>query len=240
MLHATKGIVLKALKFSETSAVVHIYTEKFGRLAYMVNGVYSPKSKFKGALLQPLTVLDMISYHKEHKNLQRLSEIKPCFTFFSLPFDIVKSTIAIFISEILYKVLREEQSDTQLFAFLERSIFFLDNTTLPVNNFHVLFLLQLSAFLGIFPQNNFFYTERSIFDLEEGIFTHRTPTHHNYLALPVSELLAKSLLTPIEQSHNLPINKTQRRELLHALLRYYEIHIEGFGSVRSLKILEEL
>ena len=206
----------------------------------MINGVYGPKSKFKMGLLQPLTVLDMISYYKENNNLQRLTEIKPHFIFSSVPFDIVKSSIAIFISEILYKVLREAYSEAGLFDFLARSILLLDNSTTSVANFHLIFLLKLGAFLGIYPQNNFFYTERSIFDLEEGVFVHRPPTHANYLTLPLSHLLANALSAEIEQCHLLSVNKAQRHDLLHALIKYYELHIDGFGNVRSLKVLEEL
>lgn len=240
MLYHTKGIVLKTLRFSETSVIAHIYTEKFGRLSYIVNGVHAPKSKFKPALLQVLTPLDMITYYREQKNLQRLSEIKPLLLFQNIPFDIVKSTIAIFISEVLYRVLQETESNLPLFNFLFTAITHLDQSKENLSNWHIIFLIQLSAYLGFFPNDNFFYTERPIFDLQEGKFTHRLPEHPNHFGLPLSQVFAKALHIPLQEIANWQITRTQKRELLYAIIKYYELHIEGFTEPKSIKILEEV
>ncbi len=240
MLHLTHGIVLKTLRFSETSVIAHIYTEKFGRLAYIINGVHAPKSKFKPALLQVLTPLDMVSYYKEQKNLQRLSEIKPLILLQSIPFNIIKSSIVIFLSEVLYRVLQESESNPPLFQFLLHAIIHLDQSTDSLSNFPIVFLIQLSAYLGFFPDNNFFYTERAIFDLQEGNFTHRLPDHPHHFGLPLSEAFAKALHTPLHEAHCLVITPSQRKALLHTLLHYYQLHISGFSETKSLKILEEI
>lgn len=240
MLHQTQGIVLKTSRFSETSVIAHIYTEKFGRQSYIINGVYAPKSKFKPALLQPMMTLEMVSYYRESKNLQRLSEIKPLDLWQDIPFNIVKSTLAIFMSEILYRTLKEAEANQDLFQFLRHTIYFIDQTTHAVANLPVLFLIQLSHYLGFFPNNNFFYTERAIFDLQEGMFVHRLPTHPHHFGLPLSEVFVKALHLPINQSNTWQVAREQRKSLLYALLKYYELHIEGFGELKSLKILEEV
>ncbi len=240
MLHHTQGIVLKTLRFSETSVIAHIYTEKFGRQSYIINGVYTAKSRFKPALLQALTVLDMVSYYRDTKNLQRLREIKPADLWTSIPFNVVKSTIAIFMSEILYRTLHEAEANPPLFQFLRHTGQYLDKDSASLAHLPVLFLIQLSRFLGFFPNNNFFYTERAIFDLAEGMFVHRLPTHPHHFGLPLSEVFARALNLTIPDAATWQIGREQRKSLLYAMLKYYELHIEGFGELKSLKILEEV
>lgn len=240
MLHITKGIVLKTTKFSETSVVAHIYTEKFGRLSYMINGVRQSKSKFSPALLQAFTPLEMVTYYQENKNLQRLTEIRPLFHLHHIPFEVARSTLALFLAEIVYRTVKEQEYNPALFLFMEQTIVRLDNPADSVANLHLAFLAQLTAFLGFFPQNNFFHTERAIFDLNEGVFTHRLPQHAHYIALPLSERLSKLLQTSIDTCHTLALDRNQRRELLHGFLQYYQLHIEGMSPIQSLKVMEEV
>lgn len=232
--------MLKTLRFSETSVIAHIYTAQFGRQAYIINGVHAPKSKFKAALLQVLTPLEMVVYHREQKNLQRLSEIRPAKLLTSIPFEVVKSSLAIFMSEILYRSLQEAEANEPLFQFLSDAIYYLDDTRQSVAGLPVLFLLQLSRFLGFFPNDNFFYTERAIFDLTEGVFVHRLPTHPHHLRLPLSEIFAKAIPLPLTAAADWTVGREQRKALLAAMLKYYELHIEGFGELKSVKILEEI
>ena len=240
MLYNTLGIVLKTVKYGETSLIAKVYTQQFGLQSYMINSVRTVNSKHKAALLQPLSLLDMVVYHKKNKNIQHLKELKPAYLFTRLPFDVVRSSLALFASEILHKTLKEEEPNEQQFKFIYQFILFLDQTPVSVANLHLVFLAELSTYIGFHPQNNFFYTNNSIFDLVEGVFTHRLPTHHHYIELPLSEIFSKLLQISVVKSHEIKLNKNTRRQLLHALLHYYNLHIENFGEIKSVHVLEEI
>ena len=123
MIEKSKAIVLHLVKYAESSVIVTVYTLGRGRQAYLINGVRNPKSKQKPALLQPMFLLDIEAYHKPGREVHRLKEYKLSGVYQAIPFDVVKSTIAIFIGEILYKVLRSEESDEHLFNFICQSIY---------------------------------------------------------------------------------------------------------------------
>ena len=205
MLHNTLGIVLKTVKYGETSLIAKVYTQQFGLQSYMINSVRTTQSKHKAALLQPLSLLEMVVYHKKNKNIQNLKEIKPAYLFTQLPFDVLRSSLALFVSEILHKTLKEEEPNEQQFNFIYQFIVFLDQTPMLLANLHLVFLTELSTYIGFHPQNNFFYTERPIFDLIEGVFTHRPPEHLHYIELPLSEKLSKLLQTSVVESHHLQL-----------------------------------
>jgi DNA repair protein RecO (recombination protein O) len=153
MLLKTKGIVLNQIKYRETSIITKIYTEDFGLKSYIVNGVRTKSSKTKIGLFQPLTLLDLVVYYKEKTTLHRISEIKCYSPYKSIPFEIKKSSIVLFLSEILNKTLKEEISNKELFDFLSTSLIYFDEVKEDYHNFHLQFLFQLSAFLGFFPSN---------------------------------------------------------------------------------------
>ena len=153
MVTKTRGIVLHYLRYRETSLLVTIYTAELGIASYIENGVRSAKAKHKMALFQPTTLLDLEVFHKPGKGLHRISEAKCYFPYRQIPFDIAKSSIALFLSEILSKVLKEEESNVPLFDFLEDSFQFLDRATAHYENFHIQFLWNLSIFLGFNPSN---------------------------------------------------------------------------------------
>lgn len=241
MLHSTQGIVLKTFKYSESSVVAKIYTHQFGIQSYMVNGVRSStKNKQKAALLQPLTLLDMVVYYKKNRNMQRIKEMKPTTTFTSIPFNIGKSSLALFITELLYNTLKEEEENELQFEFIQEFVQMLDTTNKSIANFHLFFLLQLSGFLGFFPFNNYAKESRNIFDLKEGIFTNNRPNHPYYLEEPLSHHLTSLLNISLEDVHLVKIGKSHRKKMLTALLQFYQLHIEGFKSLQSVKILQEV
>ena len=180
MLHTTKGIVFHTTRFSETSLVVKIYTQLFGLQSYLVKGVHSPRSRFKPGLFQPLTLLDLVVYHKERITLQSVKEVHLAHPYISLPFDIRKSTQALFLNELIYKAVREEEPNPDLFEFFWSSFTTLDQTEEPVAFFHIHFALQLMHHLGIFPQDN--YSDHTPwFNLREGMFQAEIPGHTQYL-----------------------------------------------------------
>ena len=226
MLQKTRGIVINYIRLRETSIVVNIYTEEFGIRSYIENGIRSSKSKNKIALFQPLTILEMVVFEKESKGLKRISEIKCNHPYQSLPYNILKSSIALFLAEVLKKTLKEEESNTPLFNFLVYSFGFLDELESEISNFHLIFLVKLSSYLGFSPE-----TSEQV--LHEFQLVNLRPFNTG-LMVAFNELLLSDFHTPLK------INRIQRAELLDILLSFYKIHIDGFGDLRSHSILKEV
>lgn len=151
MLYKTRGIVFKTTDYSESSVVVQIFTEKFGLQSYIVNGAKKPKAKISRNMLQPLHLVDMVVYHKANGNVQRISELKNVPVLQGVPYDVIKSCIAMFLNEVLYKAIKQQSADENLFDFVFNAIELLDHKTTGLANFHLLFLIQLTRYLGFYP-----------------------------------------------------------------------------------------
>lgn len=229
MLHKTRGIALNYIRYRETSIIVKIYTEQFGVQSYIVNGVRSSKSKTNRiAFFQPLTLLDLVVYHKsKEQTLHRLSEVKCSVPFKSLPFDFVKSSMAMFITEILVKTLREEERNESLFDFLQDSILELENADGHFENFHLMFMVKLAFYLG-------FGSETSK-EIEEQLTENAYP-------IPTDDRLREALQVFISApySYRYSLDRRRRNELLDAIIFFYKIHLEGMGEIRSVEVLREL
>ncbi len=149
----TKGIVLHQVKYSDSSNIVNIYTQQFGRMTFMVRGINRKKSSLRTALLQPLSVVEIDFMHHAKNNMHHLREIRVVQPFFDIPFNPVKVSLAMFLVEILHKILHHAEKDEYLYGFLEKSVFDLDKCDQGLANFHLYFLIQLSNQLGFFPNN---------------------------------------------------------------------------------------
>lgn len=225
MLYKTRGIVLNYIRYKETSIIVKIYTEEFGLQTYVENGVRSTRSKGKIALFQPLTLVDLIVYYKPGAEIQRISEIKCGHPFYRIATDIKKMTLGIFITEILVLTLREHTGNATLFDFLEKALVFLEEQEEYTENFHLFFLMSLSAYLGFGPE-----TARDI----------RTQLQEHSIAVNAAEetVLQKILETPF--GGPLDIGKGQRLTALDQLVWFYRINLDGFAGVRSVQVLREV
>jgi DNA repair protein RecO (recombination protein O) len=239
MLHKVRGIVLKTTNYSESSVVVQVFTDKFGMQSYLINGVKKPKAKIKMNMLQSLHLLDMVVYHKSNTNIQRVSELRPAPVFKSIPYDVIKSSIVIFLNEVLYKSIRQQSADDSLFDFIFNAIAWFDENNVVDPNFHLSFLLKLSRFLGFSPNENR-RSDQIYFDLQEGKFTSRTPIHLHYLQLEDAIAFISLFNTPFEKIFQIKLSNTQRRFLLDKILVFYGLHTASFGEVQSHKILETL
>ncbi len=223
MLSKTQGIVISYLRYRETSILVNVYTSEFGICSYIENGVRSAKAKHKMALFQPLTQLDLEVYHKPGKGLHRISEAKCSFPYQAIPFDIAKSSLALFLSEVLNKVLKEEEANPALFEFLSDSMQYLDRASEHFENFHLQFLWQLAAFLGFGAGNAAeFYQQLKAAGCIVPNFTELDALIH------------------ADYGHPIVLHRSERKELLAGMLNYYQLHMENFGEIRSLQILQEV
>ncbi|MCK5068630.1 MAG: DNA repair protein RecO, partial [Bacteroidales bacterium] len=155
MIRKTRGIVLHTTRYGESSLVAHCYTEQYGRQSYMIKGVRKSKKQNRSNLFQPLFILDFEVFHKDSREIQLVKEVSRAMPLNSLPFDMVKSAQAIFMAEVIYRVVREEESNPMLAQFLISSIQYLDALENASPDFHILFMFQLSRHLGFYPQNNF-------------------------------------------------------------------------------------
>jgi DNA repair protein RecO (recombination protein O) len=239
MLHKTRGIVFKVTDYSESSVVVQIFTEKFGLQSYLINGIKRPKSKIKLNSLQPLHLLDMIVYHKTSGNIQRVSELRHQPVFQSIPYDIVKSSIAMFLNEVLYKSLRQQQPDEVLFEFLFHAVEILDSLNSGLANFHLYFLLRLTRFLGFYPDKTL-ASSSAWFDLKDGNYSNAQPAHLLIIEPPFTALWIAILKSNFDNLDKLHISGPARKLLLEKIITYYQLHIEGFGEVKSVEVLEEV
>lgn len=239
MIYKTLGIVLRTTDFSDTSIITKIYTERFGIQNYLIKGAKRKKSTVNANLFQPLSLLELVGYKKEKKQLQILKEAKPEFHFTSIPFDPRKSSILFFINEIILKCIQEEESNPELFSFLHESVQILDSTEKNFNDMHLIFLVRFSRFLGFYPQGRFSETN-SFFDLREGKFVSNIPLHSDFLTEENSILLNRLILSNYYIMDALAISKKEKRILLDVLLRYYELHLPHFGKVSSHKVLEQV
>ncbi len=223
MLHKTEAIVLNFIRYGETSIITKIYTEKFGLQTYLVNGARSKSNKNKISLFQPLTILDLVIYHKENANLQRIAEINCKHPYHHIAYNSKKNAILFFLQELLLKILVEEMSNPQLFYFLQTSLKILDTLEKNYENFHLHFLLKFATHLGIAAAD----AEEIALQLNSFVFT---TIHLNN----INKLITTEYGTP------LIISNQERRETLEILLKFYALHISSVNNLNSLAILKEV
>ncbi len=239
MLHKTRAIVFKTTDYGESSVIVQLFTEKFGLQSYIINGVKKPKARITRNMLQPLHLLDVVVYHKANSGIQRIAELKNSPVLLSIPYDVVKSCIAIFLNEVLYKAVKQQGEDENLFGFIFSSIEWLDHQNEGLANFHLLFLIQLTRYLGFYPDTSF-GANVDYFDMKDGVFRRYKPDSVSYLSPPHTQYFYQLTACSFEDCPQLKISNDERRYLLNKLLDYYAMHIESFGSVRSLGVLEDV
>jgi DNA repair protein RecO (recombination protein O) len=239
MLHKTRGIVLKTTDYGETSVIVQVFTEKLGLQSYIINGVKKPKAKISRNMLQPLHLLDMVVYHKSVGNVQRISELKTSPVLQSIPYDVIKSSMAMFLNEVLYKSIKQQTADENMFDFVFSAIEWLDHQTQGLANFHLLFLIKLTRHLGFYP-DRYQLNEADYFDLKNGVFIKYKPDSVLYLSPPHTQNFSQLLQCSFENISTLKLSNDERRYLIAKVLEYYALHIEGFGNIHSHEILEEV
>ncbi|HEY4326732.1 MAG TPA: DNA repair protein RecO [Mucilaginibacter sp.] len=239
MLYKTRGIVFKTTDYSESSIIVQIFTEKFGLQSYIVSGAKKPKAKMNRNIFQPLHLLDMVVYHKNTGNVQRIKEVKNSPILQSIPYDVIKSSIALFLNEVLYKAVRQQSADESLFGFIFSAVEWLDNETAGLANFHLLFLIKLTRYLGFYPDSHL-GGDADYFDLKNGVFTRYKPDSVLYLSPPYTQKFHALLQHGFESLPQINLTNDDRRYLIQKLLEYYALHVEGFSNIRSHEVLEEV
>jgi DNA repair protein RecO (recombination protein O) len=239
MLYKTKAIVLNHLKYGDTSLVATIYCEALGRKTFLVQGVYKKKSKFHSTFFQPFTILDLEVDVNPKRELQRIKEITLSDPFHTIPFDPVKSALIIFLAEVLYKTIKEEEPNPPLFDYIYHAIQLLDIKDTGVANFHLVFLINLTRYLGFYPENNYSETN-CVFDPVNGKFFPAL-SHHSIEEEKLSSFWLSNLINlNFESLELLPMNHNTRNNLLKLIIEFYNLHLGGLSNVKSLSVLQSV
>lgn len=243
MLHKTKGIVLRTVKYGETSLIVTAFTELFGLQSYIVNSVRKTSSKgtAKAAYFQPSSQLELVVYHQPARNLNRIREFKWSFLYQAVLSDVFKNAVAQFMIELLNRSLKEPEPNNELYYFMEDALQRLDEATPTVTaNFPLFFALHLPVFFG-FRIPDEWSAEMPYLDLKEGLFTDQHPQHPHYLEGRSAEAVAHILkVMQPEDLEEVRLNGETRREILQQLEQYYALHLPEFGTLRTLPVLKEI
>ncbi|WBL25558.1 DNA repair protein RecO [Zunongwangia sp. HGR-M22] len=237
MIVNSKAIVISALKYGEADLIVNLYSLESGLRTYMLRGILkSKKGKFKASQFQLLTQLDIVASHKNKGTLEYLKDAKVINTYNSLHTNMIKASLVMFIAEILKSAIREEEANPALYHFLETAFSWLDLHD-KIANFHIMFLLKLSGFLGFQPDD--LNTEQPFFNLLEGTFE-SVKTNEYCIEGENLDILRAFLNVSFNDMQQIKLTGEQRSDFLKMLVLYYELHIEGFRKPKSLTVLNEI
>jgi len=239
MTEKTRGIVLHQIKYSDSGIVAWFYTRKFGRQSFLIRGLRKKKSGRHNILFQPMFILDLVLYYKETREMQTLKEFTVSYSPAGIYSNIKKSSVAMFLGEVLSSVLREEHPNEKLFDFIEDSVIYLDNSKEDFANFHLAFLASLSSFLGFEPQQRT-GPGNSYFDMLNGDFKAVPPLHGYYADREISEILAFLFSSSFERIKDISLTGVLRNEVLETMVKYYSLHLPGLKKINSLEVLKEV
>ena len=239
MIEKTRGIFLHAVKYSETSLIACIYTEMHGRQSFIINGVRNKNSPVKVAVFQPLYLLELEIYYKTGREIHRIKNARIANPYSTIPFDIRKSTQVMFLAEILYKCLREEEPNSELFNFIYHSLSLLDLSETGINNFHIWFLFNLTRFLGINPSRDNALVS-NFFDLQSALFVSHEPLHNQFTDKHITTLFSRLFDIDSSSIEQLNYSQNERKLILEKLLEFYKIHFDNLGEIKSLEVIKEV
>lgn len=231
MLH-TKGIIFRTVRFKESSLIVDVFTEEKGMHSFFMNSVHNAKNSRLSALLQVSNMIEFVAYYSDKKDLHRIKEVNPDYIYTSIPNDIKRSAIATFIIELCRHCIKDQTEHRELFHYIKRCMILLDRQEELDANYHLKFMIRLCSFLGFQPVNN--YSEvRNSFDLMNAEFS--AFDIHNIYGIDIARSSnIHSLLKDEYSSENtLKLKYEDRSKLLDILIKYYQLHIENFGELKS-------
>ncbi len=237
MLSTSNAIVLSKIKYGDHDLIIKCYNQKYGVIGYVVRGALrTKKTKTKIAYFQLLSQLQIVSNYNPARWLHTIKEVKPYYIYNSLHSNVMKSAVVIFLAEILVFALKEEEKNEELYNYLETAMQWFDvNDTCP--NFHLLFLLNLTKYLGFYPDTS--ALDGQYFNLQEGIF--ETKSSGKYAVSSENLILLKRLLgTTFDALSSIKINASQRQSFLNMILLYFELHLGGFKTPKSLQVFNQV
>jgi len=234
---SSKAIVLSKIRYKDNDLIVKCFTERFGLKSFLLKNVLkTKKSKIRPAYFQPLSILEIEASFKESRSLHFIKEVKLSTSLNSIYTNVVKTTIVMFLSEILTNILNQEEENPELFNFLETSVKWFDENE-TYSNFHLIFLLELTKYLGFYPDIKMI--KFKFFNLEEGKF--QSNAGGQYCMEGENLTVFKQLLgTKFDVDKKLVLAVSQKQELLNMILLYFKLHLDDFKQPKSLAVLHQV
>jgi DNA repair protein RecO (recombination protein O) len=239
MLHKTRAIILYSLNYSDTYAIVHVFTEEFGPVSYLIARAKGKKTRVSKSIFHPLSLLDLEVEHQNLREIQRIKEAKIHFPLTSILNNPVKSAISIFLAELIGKVAKEVQPDKLLFDYILHSVQILELYEKNYANFHLVFMIRLSQFLGFYPDASG-YSEGMYFDMQNGVFVRHKPNHIHFLNPDESSVFFNLMRMNYENMGNFKFSGYERKDIILRILEYFRLHLINFSEIKSLEILHEV
>ncbi len=235
----TKAIVLRTVKYGDSRMIVDMLTASVGRVSFACGLSKTNRGKIKKQLFQPLTLLDLVFDFRPTLELQRIKDVRMSRPFVSIPFDAYKLSIGLFLAEFLLYATKGEHEGNQLEEFTEKSLAWLDNAVDGFANFHLVFMIHVSLFVGFYP-NLDGYSDGAWFDMRDGSFTMSCPSHPDYLNPDDSRRILLLTRMNFDNMRLFRMNRDDRNRCLDVIMAYYRLHVPNFPVLRSLEVLREL
>lgn len=239
MLLKTKAIVLKTLKYSENKYIIDLLTEAEGRVSVVINIPKTAKGKLKKQYFQLMTLLEVDLDFRQKESLQHLRDVRITYPYFSIPVDPYKMSMTLFLAEFIYHSTRDERQNPNLFAYIENSIRWLDASEEHFSNFHLVFMMRLSRFIGFFP-NVDDYHEGDYFDMRNASFSSMVPLHTDFLNAADSSKIQLLMRMNYDTMHLFKMNHEDRNRIIDVLITYYRLHVPSFPELQSLPVMKQL
>lgn len=239
MLVKTKAIVLNSLKYGESQLIVDMFTESHGRLSFMQRIPRTSRSGVKKQFFQPLTLLAIEFDYRPSQKMQRVREAAVSCPFVSLPFDAFKLSIALFVAEFTGYCTRSEQANPSLYLFVENSVRWLDACDSGFANFHIIYMLHLTRFIGFYP-NLDDDSDDACFDMRAGCFVAHVPVHADFLKPDEARKIRLLMRLNYTTMRLLSLSRSERNRIVDVILQYYRLHQPGFPEMKSLPVLVQL
>ncbi|MCX7986109.1 MAG: DNA repair protein RecO [Bacteroidales bacterium] len=239
MLYKSRAIVLHSIRYGDTSLIVHLITEQFGRQAFIIKGARSKKSAFRPNLFFPLSLLDIEAYFRPNVSLQKIKEANLNPIYETIHTNPIKSAVTFFLAEVLYRLVQTEHFNPELFSFVHNAMILYDKTERDYHNFHLIFLIQLLKYEGISPTQNF-SDENKIFSISAARFLPASHVRIDDMDESLSLKFFHLLRSDFSNMGNVQLNSNERTFLINKIIDYLQIHLHEFASIKSLSVLHEV
>lgn len=235
----THGIVLRTVKFGDNKLIIDILTREEGRMSVVWKMSNSRTAKVRRQFFQPLTILSLEASRSPRQQMAVLKEARLAEAYATIPFDPIKLSLSFFIAEFLHYATHSMHTDANCYDFIENSLIWLDNADREVANFHLMFMIRMSLFLGFQPDMHS-YADGSVFDLREGSFSCSAPLHQDFLVPDDAKKMQTLMRMSPSNLHLFPMSHHERNRIVDFILHYYRLHIPAFGEMKTLQVLREL
>lgn len=231
-----QAIVISKIKYRDNDLIVKCYTLERGISSFLIRGAFKSKSTNSIAYYQSLSQLQIEVNYQPNKSLHYIKDVKLNYVYTSLHTNVLKSSIVMFLSEVLTSVLKEEEPNQLLFEYIKTALCWLDSEN-HYANFHLLFLLKLTKYLGFYPDAS--NQNEGVFNLEKGAFEVNKP--NKFTISTTNNILIKQLLgMNFDAIDSIKLSAEQRQSFLNFLMVYYELHLGDFKKPKSLEVFNQV